>query len=508
MDRINGAGTIDIGAGRRGFRDEDLALGQEGTEVTALWLNMTQEEMIKVIEAAGLVLNPADWTQLWQALQILGLSAGARSRRWVAVTSMTLSSAPGAPAAGDTYLIPAGATGIWSAHVGKVAEWSGTAWFYFTPADGHGISLPDGRVFERIAGAYVEKLALDVQSGKWRYAVAGGTANAITANLTPAVTSYTEGMVLTIKIAATNTGNVTLNAGGGPVPVRSTSGGQLQPGDLIAGSVYQFQYNGVYWSVSPEAPRVMGGDVTLFVRTDGSDVNDGSANTAAGAFLTIQRAISEAQRRYVSAGFKVTIQVADGTYAPFQLVGGSALSIRVVGNVANPQNCIINAPAGQPGIKAERGSTLEVTGFRVTGGNHLLLAYDRSAIVCSNMQLGNCSAYQIFSSLNSTIDVSGTIRVVGNGTANAGLFVASTGGLITCSASVIFDNAIAYSIATVWADGARIYLTGTTWTNGNLVGLNTRYTVGLLGLIFTGGGGANFIPGTSAGVSATGGLYA
>jgi len=149
MDRINGAGTVDIGGGRRGFIDEDLGVGQEGTEVTALWLNMTQEEMIKVIESAGLVLNPADWTQLWQALQILGLSAGARSRRWTAVISMTTSSAPGAPAAGDTYLVPAGATGIWATQVGKIAEWNGAAWFYFVPVAGHGTSLPDGRVFER-----------------------------------------------------------------------------------------------------------------------------------------------------------------------------------------------------------------------------------------------------------------------------------------------------------------------------------------------------------------------
>lgn len=39
-----------------------------------------------------------------------------------------------------------------------------------TPPEGHGVSLPDGRVFEKIGGVYVEKLALDTQTGKWNYA--------------------------------------------------------------------------------------------------------------------------------------------------------------------------------------------------------------------------------------------------------------------------------------------------------------------------------------------------
>lgn len=73
MDRIDGAGTTDIGGGRRGFRDENLGSGIEGTEVTALWANMLQEELMAVIEQAGLVASGADWTQLLQAI---------RSQKW------------------------------------------------------------------------------------------------------------------------------------------------------------------------------------------------------------------------------------------------------------------------------------------------------------------------------------------------------------------------------------------------------------------------------------------
>src|SRR3546814_19996398 len=102
---------------------------------------------------------------------MMGVLCGGRSHRVTAVTSKTLISEPCAPVEGDTYLIPTGATGIWAAAVGSLAEWNGSAWAYTTPPDGHGISLPDGRVFERIAGVYVEKIALDGQSGTWGYAV-------------------------------------------------------------------------------------------------------------------------------------------------------------------------------------------------------------------------------------------------------------------------------------------------------------------------------------------------
>lgn len=68
MDRINGADTHNIGQGRRGFKDENVVAGSAGTEVTAAFLNSVQEEVIKVIEEAGLELDVNDWTQLFQAI--------------------------------------------------------------------------------------------------------------------------------------------------------------------------------------------------------------------------------------------------------------------------------------------------------------------------------------------------------------------------------------------------------------------------------------------------------
>lgn len=71
MDRINGANTVDIGGGRRGWRQRSTIAGVAGTEFTAPFQNALQEELLGVIEAAGLTPAEADWTQLLEAIRKL-----------------------------------------------------------------------------------------------------------------------------------------------------------------------------------------------------------------------------------------------------------------------------------------------------------------------------------------------------------------------------------------------------------------------------------------------------
>jgi hypothetical protein len=86
MDRINGANWIDIGAGRRGFRDRNLAAGQAGTTVTAAWANGVQEELVRAIELCGLTPAAANREQLIQALRRL---AGGNTRAITGSTTLT-----------------------------------------------------------------------------------------------------------------------------------------------------------------------------------------------------------------------------------------------------------------------------------------------------------------------------------------------------------------------------------------------------------------------------------
>ena len=72
MDRITGSTAVSnmFGAGKGGFTGSNPAQQNPATIVTADWLNGVQEEIMRVIEAAGLSGNNADNTLLSQAIQI------------------------------------------------------------------------------------------------------------------------------------------------------------------------------------------------------------------------------------------------------------------------------------------------------------------------------------------------------------------------------------------------------------------------------------------------------
>lgn len=75
MDRVSALGYVLNGLGKRVFRDADLANGLDGTDLSALWHNGVQEEILHVIEAAGIIPGDADDTQLLQGIQASVFSA-------------------------------------------------------------------------------------------------------------------------------------------------------------------------------------------------------------------------------------------------------------------------------------------------------------------------------------------------------------------------------------------------------------------------------------------------
>src|SRR3954447_13757840 len=82
---------------------------------------------------------------------------------------------------------------------------------------------------------------------------------------------------------------------------------------------------------------------TYYVRTDGSDSNNGLANSSSGAFLTIQKAIDTVGALDLSI-YNVTVQVADGTYTGTVTVTGPWVGSGTVflqGNTTTPANVVI-----------------------------------------------------------------------------------------------------------------------------------------------------------------------
>ena len=73
MHRIDSAtAREDVnGIGKKGFSDNADLPQHDATYLTPRWLNAVQEEIANVIEGTGAPLNPADNTQLLQAINSL-----------------------------------------------------------------------------------------------------------------------------------------------------------------------------------------------------------------------------------------------------------------------------------------------------------------------------------------------------------------------------------------------------------------------------------------------------
>ncbi len=237
---------------------------------------------------------------------------------------------------------------------------------------------------------------------------------------------------------------------------------------------------------------------TYYVRTDGSNSNTGLTNTAAGAFLTIQKAVNVAiMLDMVSA---VTIQVADGTYAESVTIKGPWLPgaaspwnfLTITGNTVTPANVIVDGFDAifcylvvkgfrAKAIKADAAGQIDFHNFEFAanaGGTHFSAVSGGFVLGYTNYSILGSAAYHMDASRGGLIDVS-TLTITLTGT------------------PAFTDFA--------WAtERGQIYAPGTTYSGA---ATGRRYTRNTGGLLMTGGGGANFFPGNVAGISTTGDEY-
>ncbi len=254
--------------------------------------------------------------------------------------------------------------------------------------------------------------------------------------------------------------------------------------------------------------EVLTANRTYYVRTDGSDSNNGLANTSGGAFLTIQKAIDTACALDLSI-YSVTINVADGTYA-----GAVALKpyvgtgpIAIVGNTSTPGNCLLQGT----GTRISSGSmfaTYEMRGFEtqtVTSGNSIGLS-GIGILQLNNWRFGACAGSHLRIDNGARLHgKSGSFTISGS----ASYF--AIGGY---SATIDFNNAtitldanVTFT-ATAYAQYmALVNFQQATFTLGAFSVTGQRYNASGNSLISSGGGGANFIPGSTAGATASGGTY-
>ena len=245
---------------------------------------------------------------------------------------------------------------------------------------------------------------------------------------------------------------------------------------------------------------------TYYVRTDGSDSNDGLANTAGGAFLTIQHAVDVLYTLDVN-NYDVTINVADGTYNESVLFYGVIIGvgpntvISLVGNTTTPANCVIDGGVGNA-ITCDSGASVKVGGFKLVAGDTCLNANNWSKIVAmGKLEFGSAVVHmnvQYFSS----ISINGFSHTISGSASFAHIYAyVSTVEETNCTITLTGTPAFGYY---VYADAhTQCQFTLTTYSGA---ATGQRYTADANGIIFT-NAGENYLPGDAAGAQINGGRY-
>ena len=366
----------------------------------------------------------------------------------------------------------------------------------------HGYAVGDAVRF-----ATTGALPTGIVAGTTYYVKTVPTADTFTVALTP------EGAV--IATTGTQSGTHTLVQFGthylsetGTLPTGITAGQNyfVIAAGLTSGA---FQFSATLGGAAINTTGATAGTISL---NTGADTNDGSAQTAASAFLTIGKAVTVAQSLDLN-GFAVTIQVADGTYneavtVPAKLIGQvGRTGLRFRGNLVTPTNATWRTIAVSHPLSISDGAQLAIGGFSMTtsvaGAQCMYAERGAGILIDGNMNYGPAYAHFLINNFSSLF-ITANYTISGGGANH--LYIAN-GGAVTAvgiSAALLgvsnFSVAFAYGISL-----ANIGTLGLTYP-GSATG--PRYKSELNSVLNSNLGGPTYFPGNAAGTTATGGLYA
>ncbi|CAI2935736.1 DUF2793 domain-containing protein [Aminobacter niigataensis] len=445
----------------------------------------------------------------------------------LSVLDRNLAAPPALPAEGDRYIVAAAASGGWAGKIGQIAAWQDGAWAFHVPVKGWLAWVADEqRILAHDGTGWVDTVALGVNPA----AMVGVNTTADTSNRlsvkSQAVLFDNLGAGQQVKINKATAGDnasllfqtgysgraefglagdddwhLKVSPDGGAwteaIKVNRSDGRVLLPAGLALTDQNQ--------AVAKRHVRTA--NRSYFVRTDGSDGNNGLANTSGGAFLTIQKALNAAASLDM-AGFTVTIQVADGTYSDAIIVpamtgqaGPSALVI--AGNGGTPANVIVST-SNANAISAPAGTGCLIKDMEVrTTASGFGLDADGGTLRFQNVRFGACAQAHILCQNNGAATATGSYAISG---ASPMHWSAQTGGIVnTEGRTVTLAGTPAFATAFASCQHGEIACAGMTFSGA---ATGTRYGTTLNGVINTAGGGATYLPGSVAGVAATGGQYA
>ena len=244
---------------------------------------------------------------------------------------------------------------------------------------------------------------------------------------------------------------------------------------------------------------------TYYVRsTDGSDANTGLVDNAAGAFLTIQKAMDVAAALDTTI-FNVTIQVRNGTYTGAVTLKDpvGAGTVTIVGDTTTPSNVIVSTTAATA-FTANKTQRVNVSGIKVqtTTSGFGFLVFNGAKLSLTSIDFGTIAAGSsgLFATDAGTHVVLGGANCKWSGNCDRLISLNNQtnfnfNGTITLLANITVAS------DTIGVNGLSFVQSTGTWTLGAFTVTGTRFNNINKSLIQTFGAGINYFPGSVAGTT-------
>ncbi|WP_158285701.1 DUF2793 domain-containing protein [Pseudohoeflea suaedae] len=441
-----------------------------------------------------------------------------------AAASRTLAAPPDDPAPGARYIVAAPAAGAWSGREDRLAHFVDGAWAFHEPGPGWLAYVDD------------EQALLRYRPGEgWTAAVETARAPRFGVNTDADATNR-----LAVKSDAVLLSHDDVTPGSGDIRAVLNRQAQAGTASLVfqtgwsgraemgtAGSddfVVKVSADGVTWrealTVEAGTGRIAfpSGGVrekltaprSYHVAPAGDDANDG--RTPATPFATLQKAVDVVYGTLDLGGFDITIQLASGAYAGFEVLDPQVGAGRIVlrGDTDTPDNCTIRDNPGSSAVidVQNAGTKIALEGLHVTRTTTTnlvrALAGARIELATRNKMSGAGRTHTIMASVNAYVEVKGTLVVADQCYT---LLMASRNGYLTIEGASIdltaSPNVGIFALASI---GGIVFAYANTFNGAALGGY--RHVVQTNAIVHTNGGGASYFPNDNAGTTQSGGVFA
>lgn len=254
----------------------------------------------------------------------------------------------------------------------------------------------------------------------------------------------------------------------------------------------------------PMSREVLNANRTYFVRTDGSDSNNGLANSSGGAFLTIQKAIDVVASLDIGI-YNVSIRVGSGTFTtPITLksiMGSGTVTLRGDNN-DNTSTIISVTNADAIGGYFDGKYSIEYLKIQTTTSGACLAP--EGFITFGNVNFGICAgAAQIVLASSKAQYRCYSPYTISGGAAQYHIACLRAGYIEVAFTTITLTGTPNFTLGFIWS----AYCAQVLYYSNTIVGSATgpRHLVQLNAVLFTGG---LVLPGSIAGTTATGGQVA